>query len=216
MTIPQMPISYNPSPTPTIYERETTAQHDLQNKGDMADRKFQGAVIIPQSEADSVPFTKYAERSTWNYKSEADRPSLPPVFTARGAPASPEEKTGSAEANYSELHDQLPDGLKATMKDYPSPLTVAFDNVLKLLGAGAAWLESVTTMLSSENATARMEVNKRYPDGSFANTVASGKDYVESALQLLDDIGPNHPDYLEVKGFIDTVKNDLDKVKEEK
>lgn len=211
MTFPQLPINVNLNPTPTIYEQQTTARQDLQNQANIGKGNV---VIVPQSDTDLIPFTKLAERNTWNYKSEADRPSLPPVFTARGSSAgAAEEKTGTAEENYNILHDQLPEGLKSDMAKYPSPLTVGFDNLLKKVAEGAVWQESVKVILGSENAINRQGANLQYPDGSFANTVASGREFVETALQLLNDIGPNDPHYLEVKAFVDDVQTNLVQVK---
>lgn len=212
MTIPQLPININFNPTPTIYEQQTSGRQDFQNRADIGKGNV---VIVPQSDADTVPFSKLAERNTWNYRSEADRPSLPLVFKAFGSGATIEEKSGNTEENYTMLHDQLPEGLKADMAAYPTPLTVALENLLKSLATGVVWQESVKVMLSSENAINRQQNNLKYPDQTFANTVAAGKSLVASAYKLLDEIGQNDPHYLEVKTFVDTVQTDLSLVKEE-
>jgi hypothetical protein len=212
MTIPHLPININLNPTPTIYEQQTSARQDLQNQANMGKGNV---VIVPQSDTDLIPFSKLAERNTWNYRSEADRPSLPPVFTARGSGATIEEKTGSAaEENYNILHDQLPEGLKADMAEYPTPLTASLTALLKSLAEGVTWQESVKVMLNSENAMNRQEANLKFPDQTFANTIAIGNELVTSAYQLLADIGPSDPHYLDVKAFVDDVNTYISQVKE--
>lgn len=209
MTIPQLPINVNFNPTPTIYEQQTSGRQDLQDQALIGRGN-----VVKTMDTDLIPMSKLAERNTWNYKSEADRPSLPPVFTARGSGAEIQEKTGKSEDNYNLLHDQLPEGLKADMAAYPTPLTAALTSLLKSLAEGVTWQESVKVMMQSENAINRQENNLKFPDHAFATTVAAGNQLVASAYELLKDIGPNDPHYLEVKAFVDSVSAHLEQVKE--
>lgn len=209
MTIPHLPININLNANPTIYEQQTTGRLDLQNRADIG----RGNVVItPQSDADLIPFSKLAERNTWNYRSEADRPSLPPVFTTRGSGATFEERIGTSKENYDALHDQLPEGLKADMAKYPTPLTVALESLLKSLAEGVTWQQSVTVMLTSENAAVRQQVNQNFPNYTFTNTIAMGNELVASADQLLSEIGQNDPHHLEVKAFVDDIRTHLSQV----
>lgn len=209
MTLPLLPFNIpNFSPTPTIYEQQTSGRHDLQNEANIGKGNV---VIVPQSQADLIPFSKLAERNTWNYKSEADRPTLTQVFTTRGSGVEIQDKTTS-DANYNILYNQLPDDLKNDMEKYPTPLTIAFTSVLKMLADAITWQQTVKVVSNTENAINRQGQNQRYPDQSFANTVAVGKELVSYANSLLEKIGKNDPHYLEVKQFVDSVDANLKSV----
>jgi hypothetical protein len=210
MTIPQMPINTNFNPTPTIYEQQTSGRHDLQNQGNIGKGNV---VIVPQSDTADISFVNYTNTTLWNYKSESDRPSLPPAFTARGSGANIQENPASPEENFNALNSQLPEGMKGEMTAYPTPQTVAFNQILKSMAEAMTFQETVKVILSSENAINRQQANLRFPDQTFTNTLTAGNELVTTAERWLSDIGPNDPHYLEAQGLIDTVKNDLSQVK---
>lgn len=188
------------SPTPTIYEQETTGRHDLQNKADIGRGNV---VIVPQSSTDEVPLSKLAERNTWNYKSESGRPSLRPAGQLRGNAPELTQKEDPKIAGYtSELTDELPVELQAELKQPTMKETGSLQDVLKLGAQTMAWVDGASTMLASENAQMRAQVNGTLSTAVNQSALNQVNELTESMQNALNEAGPNAPFYQESSGFV--------------
>lgn len=185
---------YNPNlfVNPSIYEKETSGQRQLQKEADIGRGNV---VIVPQSQQDLVPLTHLAERNTWNYKSDANHPSLRLVGQLRGAGA---EVRGGAlewEKHYLELYEELPAQVKADL-EYLLPIGESLKEVLEIASKLLAWQEIAKVRAESENALQRVESNLSFPLEAFRNAFEMGNEMSKFAKKWLEILGANDPAYL--------------------
>lgn len=189
------------SPTPTIFEQETTGRHELQNKGDIGRGN---TVIVPHT--DDIPMSKLAERNTWNYKSESGRPSLRPAGQLRGNAPEMSQKEDPKIAGYAnELTEELPIELQAELQQPTMEETGALQDVLKLGAQTMAWVDGASIMMASENAIGRAQINQSLPAAVNQNALAQVDELAETMQNALNEVGPNAPFYQESSGFVSDV-----------
>lgn len=197
MTISGSGLNVNFSPTPSINERESTAQTQLQKEGAIG----QGNVVmVPQSQQDLISFTTMAKRTTLNYKSET--PSLaPPKSAERGSGPQFETNEEGWEDNYAGLFDKLPADLKALLAKDPS-LLATVTVVLEIAAKVLDWQKGAIDGLNSENAINRALENANLPQAAFGGSYLTTKELVDFANEYLNAAGPNDPTYGDLKEFI--------------
>lgn len=187
------------SPTPTIFEQETTGMHDLKNKGDVGRGNV---VIVPQSQTDEIPFSKLAERNTWNYRSEADNPTIKSPGQLRGNAPDLSQKDDQWKASYNELIADLPVELQTELQQPTMEETGTLQDILVLGARTMTWVDSVSTMMASENAQNRAQLNGALPVFANQNALAQVNELRESMQNTLNEVGQNAPFYQESSGFI--------------
>lgn len=194
------PPSPSFSPTPTIFEQETTGRHDLQNKGDIGRGNV---VIVPQSSTDEVPLSKLAERNTWNYKSESGRPSLKPAGQLRGNAPEVGQKSDPKIAEYAnELIDELPIEMQTELKQPTMEETGTVQDVLLMGAQTMAWVDGVSTTMTSENAQVRSQINGQLATTANQNALGLVNELSESMQNALNEVGANAPFFQESSGFV--------------
>lgn len=201
MTISSGGFNINFNPTPSIYERETSGTKDMQNAGDLG----KGSVVI-SSQTDLVPFTKMGDRNVWNYKAEQERPSLMPNIILRGSGADIQDKDEGWKTAQNTLYNQLPEATKLLLAGVPTVYIAALKFVLDLSAKALAWQEKALVLIQTENALARREENKRFPDKAYKQSLELGKELSELTEKWVEEIGPNDPSFIESKEFLDNVK----------
>lgn len=190
------------SPTPTHFEKETTALESFKNKAEFG----KGNVVITPN-TDDIKFTQQNDRNVWNYNSTSSRPLLPPAGQLRGNAPQLSTADEAWKAGYDELTNDLDPELQAELENPTLEETGTLKDVLIVAGRTMNWVDTVSNTIGGENAIARTNANAELP--AFANTVAlSQVDDIASSLDgTLDEIGPNAPFYQDSKGLVDDAKH---------
>lgn len=201
---------YNPQYiNPSIYERETTGQKQLQKEADIGRGNV---VIIPQSQQNDVPFIHLAERNILNYRSEADRPSLWPMGQMRGSAPLIRGNVLDWETHYLELFEALPKEVKEEL-EYRLATGEAFKEVLQMAATLLAWQELVKISMESENALKRVENNARFSIEAFKSALEIGNEMAELSKKWLEILGVNDPAYLAANEDLANFKAILSEIK---
>lgn len=208
MTISGGGLNINYNPTPSIYEQQTTGQQELQKQADIG----KGNVVIA-SQTDLIPMSKMAERNTWNYKSEAGRPSLLPMGTLRGSSPDSTVRDEGWLTRYGELFDELPEDIKAELLGLSTINTEAMKLILELAARAINWQDQAAKMVNNESALIRTQINLDFDRGLLANSKDMGEEFLKNAENWLETLGRNDPQYLESKEFINTLKEFLKEVR---
>lgn len=196
--------SYNlPQIAPTIYEKETSGQQAQKNTGEVRGN----VTMVPQSQSDDVPFTKLDDRNRWDYKSEPERPALRPNSVLRGAGSEVKESDEGAKAQLSKLLDQLPDDTKLELAGLPTVFTAALKFVLDLAANALEAQEKAAIQSQTENALARADENRRFPDRAYLTSMELGKELAGLTKKWVDEIGENDPGALAASEFIEDAKD---------
>lgn len=195
--------SYNlPQIAPTIYEKETSGQQAQKNTGEVRGN----VTMVPQSQADDVPFTKLDDRNKWDYKSEPERPALMPNTVLRGAGSEIKNSDEGAKAQLERLMDQLPDDTKLELAGLPTIYTAALKFVLDLAANALDSMEKAAIQTQTENALARADENRRFPDRSYVTSINLGKELAGLTEKWVNEIGGNDPGSLAASEFIENAQ----------
>lgn len=195
--------SYNlPQVTPSIYERETSGQAAQKNTGEVRGN----VTMVPQSQAVDISFTKLGDRNKWDYKSEPERPALMPNIVLRGAGSEIKNTDDGAKAQLAKLYDQLPDDLKLELAGLPTEETAAFKFVLEFVANGLDAQERAALLCQTENALAREDENRRFPDRAYSSGIKLGKELVDLFEKWVQEVGQNDPGSIAANEFIDDAK----------
>jgi hypothetical protein len=206
MTISGGGLNVNFLPTPSIYEQQTGAQQELQKQADIGKGNV---MIVPQSQQDMIPFPKMAERNTWNYKSESNRPSLLPMGTLRGSGPDFEVKDERWQAHYELLFDELPEEVKEELLGLPTINSEALKLILELAARFMDWQDQAERVVGSEHAEIQAQANLAFGNATFINSKALGKELLEGSEKWLEELGANDPLYAETKEFIAALREIL-------
>lgn len=185
------------SPTPTVFEQETTARLNLQKKAEIG----QGNVlIVPQSEASDVNFVNQNKRNTEKYKSDSGRPSLKSVGQQRLNAPELSSKDIGWQKTFNSLVDSVEDpDLQAEIQQPTLPETEALREVFEAGARGVLWLNSAAAGLEMDSAKAKAAENKQLVFQGFHEARSQGKEIASSVNETLDSVGPNFPEYDETK-----------------
>ena len=195
--------SYNlPQIVPTIYEKETSGQLIQKNTGEVRGN----VTMVPQSQSDDVSFVKMDDRNKWDYKSEPERPALRPNTVLRGSGAEIKSTDEGVKAQLEKLLDQLPDDTKLELAGLPTIYTAALKFVLDLAANALEAQEKAALLIQSENALARADENRRFPDRSYLTTIELGKELADLTEKWVQEIGENDPGALAANEFIEDAK----------
>lgn len=192
--------SYNlPQIAPSVYEKETSGQQTQKNTGEVRGN----VTMVPQSQADDVPFTKLDDRNRWDYKSEPERPALMPNSVLRGAGSEIKNTDEGAKAQLARLMDQLPDDTKLELAGLPTVYTAALKFVLDFAANTLDSMEKAAIQTQTENALARADENRRFPDRSYITSINLGKELAGLTEKWVNEIGVNDPGSLAASEFIE-------------
>ncbi len=198
------------SPTPTIYEQQTTGIEKQRNEGATSSKGT--VVILPDTTL--LPMSQIAYRTAYNgYKSEAGRPSLPPVGQLRGNAPERGLKDDGWKAHYEEFVSQLPSILQEELKRMRLEGIDTFKEALEILSHAASWVESTETLNRSETTQNRQKVNAQFVPGGYASASDAASELLEAMKGNLGAIGPNAPYYDESMGFANELQALLKEVR---
>ncbi len=195
--------SYNlPQVTPSIFEKETAGQISQKNTGEVRGN----VTIVPQSQTDDISFTKMDDHNKWDYKAEQERPALRPNNVLRGAGSDIQSSDEGVKAQLSKLYDQLPDDTKLELAGLPTVYTAALKFVLDLAANALDSMEKAAIKSQTENALARADENRRFPDRAYLTSIELGKELAGLTEKWVNDLGENDPGYLSASEFIEDAK----------
>lgn len=195
--------SYNlPQIAPSIYEKETTGQLAQKNTGEVRGN----VTMVPQSQADDVSFIKMDDRNRWDYKSEPERPALRPNTILRGAGAEVSSTDEGVKAQLAKLFDQLPDDTKLELAGLPTVYTAALKFVLDLAANALEAQEKAAIQSQTENALARADENRRFPDKAYLTSIDLGKELAGLTEKWVQELGENDPNSISANEFIEDAK----------
>lgn len=185
------------SPTPTHFEQETSARFNLQNQGQIGKGNV---VIVPQSQLDEVPLSKLAERNTWNYRSDASRPSLKSVGQNRMNAPELLNRDAGWQGVYNSLIGTVQDKDLAQELNNPTlPETRSLLEVFETSARGIEWLAGASASLETESAQKKGEENREFTGQGFLSAKALGEEILEAVNRNVDIAGLNLPEHGEVK-----------------
>lgn len=195
--------SFNlPPASPSIYEKETTGQIAQKNTGDVRGN----VTMVPQSQSDDISFTKMDDRNRWDYKSEPERPALRPNSVLRGSGSEVTSSDDGVKAQMAKLMDQLPDDTKLELAGLPTVFTAALKFVLDLAANALEAQEKAAIQSQTENALARADENRRFPDKSYLTSIELGKELAGLTEKWVSEIGENDPGSIAAGEFIEDAK----------
>jgi hypothetical protein len=196
---------FNPIVTPqqTVFEKQTTGQHDLKNTGEVRGN----VTILPQSQSDSIPFTKLDDHNKWDYKSEPENPTLMPNITLRGAGADVKTSDEGVQAHAENLFAQMTDDVKLELAGLPTTLTAALRFVIDIGANTLEWQDKALIKTQSENALARVEENKKAPHTAYEQSLKLGTEIAGITEKWVQEIGQNDPGFIDASEFLEDTKN---------
>lgn len=192
-------VNFNPNPGQTAFEKQTSAEENLRNQGQMG----QGNVVIAK-DTDLIPFTKM-DSNLWKYQSNPGHPSLKPAGMLRRSGAESREAVGTWEQHYGDIVKNLSE---ETLTILYSDLETAkaARKVLELSAKILAWHDARELVSRSEAASSRTEYAQVLPKTAFNETLDQGLERIKLMNELLSEIGVNHPDYISAKEWVQNLE----------
>lgn len=196
--------SFNlPQIAPSIFEKETTGQLAQKNTGEVRGN----VTIVPQSKSDDISFVQLDNHNKWDYKGEPNNPSISPHTMIRAPGPNIENSDEGAKAQLAKLYDQLPDDTKLELAGLPTIYTAALKFVLDLAANALDTQEKAAIQIQTENALARADENRRFPDRSYSTSIALGNELAGLTEKWVQELGENDPDSLAASEFIEDAKS---------